>query len=189
MGLAIWLRSPRRTLTVFLTLMLVLGGALGWFGWQLLRQDRALEGQRRQELLEQAVDRMAALLQQSLTDLESYLSFVPISGAEDLPDGVSLLRVNKHALEAYPQTLKSTYGGYYTVGRVFVKLIGDDRVMKLATRHGLPHPVLMRFVLKLMANLTDPRGGPSGRGLSGAGPITRSRRARRRFAALGAEFP
>jgi len=32
-------------------------------------------------------------------------------------------------------------------------------VMKLATRHGLPHPVLMRFVLKLMANLTDPRGG------------------------------
>jgi menaquinone-9 beta-reductase len=65
----------------------------------------------------------------------------------------------ERALEAYPQALKSTYGGYYTVGRVFVKLIGDDRVMKLATRHGLPHPVLMRFVLKLMANLTDPRGG------------------------------
>jgi menaquinone-9 beta-reductase len=65
----------------------------------------------------------------------------------------------ERALEAYPQTLKSTYGGYYTVGRVFVNLIGDDRVMKLATRHGLPHPVLMRFVLKLMANLTDPRGG------------------------------
>jgi geranylgeranyl reductase family protein len=65
----------------------------------------------------------------------------------------------ERALEAYPQTLKATYGGYYTVGRVFVKLIGDDRVMKLATRHGLPHPVLMRFVLKLMANLTDPRGG------------------------------
>jgi geranylgeranyl reductase family protein len=65
----------------------------------------------------------------------------------------------ERALAGYPQTLKSTYGGYYTVGRVFVKLIGDDRVMKLATRHGLPHPVLMRFVLKLMANLTDPRGG------------------------------
>jgi geranylgeranyl reductase family protein len=65
----------------------------------------------------------------------------------------------ERALAVYPQTLKATYGGYYTVGRVFVKLIGDDRVMKLATRHGLPHPVLMRFVLKLMANLTDPRGG------------------------------
>src|SRR3954454_1270558 len=65
----------------------------------------------------------------------------------------------ERALAAYPRTLKSTYGGYYTVGRLFVKAIGDDRIMRLATRHGLPHPVLMRFVLKLMANLTDPRGG------------------------------
>jgi geranylgeranyl reductase family protein len=65
----------------------------------------------------------------------------------------------ERALQAYPQILKQTYGGYYTVGRLFVRAIGDDRVMKLATRHGLPHPVLMRFVLKLMANLTDPRGG------------------------------
>ena len=65
----------------------------------------------------------------------------------------------ERALQAYPQVLKQTYGGYYTVGRLFVKAIGDDRVMKLATRHGLPHPVLMRFVLKLMANLTDTRGG------------------------------
>jgi hypothetical protein len=31
--------------------------------------------------------------------------------------------------------------------------------MRLATRHGLPRPVLMKFVLKLLANLTDPRGG------------------------------
>ena len=65
----------------------------------------------------------------------------------------------ERALAAYPRTLKDTYGGYYTVGRVFVRLIGDDRVMKLATRHGLPHPVLMRLVLKLMANLTDRPGG------------------------------
>jgi hypothetical protein len=31
--------------------------------------------------------------------------------------------------------------------------------MQLATRHGLPHPLLMKFTLKLLANLTDPRGG------------------------------
>ena len=31
--------------------------------------------------------------------------------------------------------------------------------MRLATKHGLPRPTLMRFVLKLLANLTDPRGG------------------------------
>ena len=38
-------------------------------------------------------------------------------------------------------------------------MIGNPHVMKAATRHGLPHPLLMKFVLKLLANLTDPRGG------------------------------
>jgi geranylgeranyl reductase family protein len=63
------------------------------------------------------------------------------------------------ALHRYPSALRETYGGYYTLGRVFVKLIGNPNVMKLATRHGLPHPTLMRFTLKLLANLTDPRDG------------------------------
>ena len=54
----------------------------------------------------------------------------------------------EQALQAYPQTLKQAYGGYYTLGRMFVKLIGDPEVMRLATRHGLPHPVLMRFTLE-----------------------------------------
>jgi geranylgeranyl reductase family protein len=65
----------------------------------------------------------------------------------------------ERALQAYPSALKEQYGGYYTLGRVFVKLIGNPNVMKLATRHGLPHPTLMKFTLKLLANLTDPRGG------------------------------
>jgi geranylgeranyl reductase family protein len=65
----------------------------------------------------------------------------------------------ERALQGYPQGLKDAWGGYYTLGRVFVKAIGNPNVMKLATRHGLPHPTLMRFVLKLLANLTDPSGG------------------------------
>ncbi|MGI8328441.1 geranylgeranyl reductase family protein [Actinomadura scrupuli] len=65
----------------------------------------------------------------------------------------------ERALYEYPRILKETHGGYFTIGRVFVKAIGDPRVMKFATRHGLPHPTLMRFTLKLLANLTDPRGG------------------------------
>jgi len=65
----------------------------------------------------------------------------------------------ERVLQAYPRVLKQTYGGYYTLGRLFVRAIGDDRVMKVATRHGLPHPVVMRFALKLLANLTDPHGG------------------------------
>jgi signal transduction histidine kinase len=102
MGLAGWLRPPGRTLAVFLCLMLVLGGALGWLGWQLLKQDRALEGQRVQERLELAADRMAAALQLSLTDLESYLGFVPGPGAKEPPDGVMVLQAMKSAVNAYP---------------------------------------------------------------------------------------
>ncbi|WP_198652946.1 geranylgeranyl reductase family protein [Actinocorallia populi] len=65
----------------------------------------------------------------------------------------------ERALYEYPRILKEEHGGYFTIGRVFVKAIGDPRVMKFVTRHGLPHPTLMRFTLKLLANLTDPRGG------------------------------
>jgi menaquinone-9 beta-reductase len=65
----------------------------------------------------------------------------------------------ERVLQAYPRALKQAYGGYYTLGRIFVRLIGHPEVMKLATRHGLPHPMLMRFTLKLLANLTDPHGG------------------------------
>ena len=68
-------------------------------------------------------------------------------------------QAREHALQAYPQVMKDALGGYYTLGRVFVKLIGNPHVMKTATRHGLPRPLLMKFTLKLLANLTDPRGG------------------------------
>jgi len=65
----------------------------------------------------------------------------------------------ERALRAYPAELKLRFGGYYRLGGVFVKLIGNPHVMRIATKHGMPHPTLMRFVLKLLANLTDPRGG------------------------------
>jgi menaquinone-9 beta-reductase len=63
------------------------------------------------------------------------------------------------ALSDYPRILGQTYGGYYTLGRLFVQLIGNPKVMKAATQRGLSHRMLMRFTLKLLANLTDPRGG------------------------------
>ena len=40
-----------------------------------------------------------------------------------------------------------------------MKAIGHPEVMKVATRYGLPRTTLMKFTLKLLANLTDPRGG------------------------------
>ncbi|MBA3524904.1 MAG: geranylgeranyl reductase family protein [Geodermatophilaceae bacterium] len=63
------------------------------------------------------------------------------------------------ALQGYVRSLKDGYGGYYRLGKIFVALIGNPRVMQLATQRGLSHPTLMRFVLKLLANLTDPHGG------------------------------
>jgi geranylgeranyl reductase family protein len=65
----------------------------------------------------------------------------------------------ERALQAYPAELKVRFGGYYRIGGLFVKLIGNPQIMRIATKHGMPHPTLMRFVLKLLANLTDPRGG------------------------------
>jgi menaquinone-9 beta-reductase len=63
------------------------------------------------------------------------------------------------ALQGYPKRMQDEWGAYYRLGGAFVKLIGKPQVMRACTRHGLPHPALMRFVLKLLANLSDPRDG------------------------------
>ena len=68
-------------------------------------------------------------------------------------------RDRERVLDSYPERLRQQYGGYFTAGRLFVGLMGNPSVMRLATRYGLPRPALMRLLLKLMANLTDPRGG------------------------------
>jgi len=65
----------------------------------------------------------------------------------------------ERVLHGYPQALRDAYGGYYALGRVFVQLIGRPQLMRFATRHGMSRPALMRFALKLLANLTDPRDG------------------------------
>jgi geranylgeranyl reductase family protein len=65
----------------------------------------------------------------------------------------------ERVLQAYPAALKDAYGGYYTLGRTFVKLIGNPSFMKFATRNGIKHPAVMRMTMKLLGNLTEPRGG------------------------------
>jgi flavin-dependent dehydrogenase len=71
------------------------------------------------------------------------------------PEGPGRERV----LEGYPAALDAAYGGYFTLGRVFARMIGNPTFMKQATKHGLPRTRLMKALLKLMANLTDPRDG------------------------------
>ena len=81
--------------------------------------------------------------------------------AEAITQALSRTSPGSHerALQGYVSSLDQRYGGYYTLGRLFVQAIGHPQVMRLATRYGLPRPTLMRFTLKLLANLTDPRGG------------------------------
>ena len=62
-------------------------------------------------------------------------------------------------LSAYRAAVERRFGSYFTLGRVFVRAIGDPRVMKACARYGLPRPTLMRLVLKLMANLYEPARG------------------------------
>ncbi len=65
----------------------------------------------------------------------------------------------ERVLQGYPATLKENYGGYYTLGRTFVKIIGHPAFMRFATRHGIKRPAVMRMTMKLLGNLTEPRGG------------------------------
>jgi geranylgeranyl reductase family protein len=65
----------------------------------------------------------------------------------------------ERVLRSYPEELQAAYGRYYTLGRIFVELIGRPRLMRYATSRGMHHLALMRFALKLLANLTDPRDG------------------------------
>jgi geranylgeranyl reductase family protein len=62
-------------------------------------------------------------------------------------------------LRSYPRELKDAYGGYYTLGRTFVQMIGHPSLMRFATRHGVKRPAVMRFTMKLLGNLTETRGG------------------------------
>ena len=65
----------------------------------------------------------------------------------------------EQALRRYPTAVSQALGGYFRMGNIFSKLIGNPTVMRMATKHGLPRTTLMRFVLKLLANLYDAKGG------------------------------
>ena len=63
------------------------------------------------------------------------------------------------ALASYARMMKDDLGGYYSLGRVFANLIEHPSVMKVCTRYGLPRPLIMKFVSRLLADVYEPRGG------------------------------
>ena len=62
-------------------------------------------------------------------------------------------------LRSYPDAVKAEIGGYYTLGRVFVKLIEKPEIMRVCTKYGLPRPHLMKLVHKLLSDGYERRGG------------------------------
>ncbi len=71
------------------------------------------------------------------------------------PEGLS----REQALARYPDAVSESLGGYFRMGNLFSRVIGNPTVMRVATKYGMPRKTLMRFVLKLLANLYDTRGG------------------------------
>ncbi len=65
----------------------------------------------------------------------------------------------ERAMHQYPVELREELGGYYTLGRGFAALIERPEVMRICVKYGLPRPVLMRLVMKLLSDAYDRRGG------------------------------
>jgi geranylgeranyl reductase family protein len=69
----------------------------------------------------------------------------------------ALRRRTDAPLAAYERRVADEWGGYYTLGRMFVRLIGHPEVMRLCTLHGMPRRTVMQFVFRLMAHLVNRR--------------------------------
>lgn len=63
------------------------------------------------------------------------------------------------AMSNYPALLDAEYGGYYSLGRIFVALIEKPKIMQACTYYGLPRKRLMKFVSKLLSDGFERSGG------------------------------
>jgi len=64
------------------------------------------------------------------------------------------------ALQSYHHGVMAAFGHYFTAGNLFAALMGHQTVLDACLRYGLPLPLVMRPVNKLMANLMALHGGP-----------------------------
>jgi flavin-dependent dehydrogenase len=69
----------------------------------------------------------------------------------------ALERRSDAPLRAYPGAVADAWGGYYTLGRVFVAMMGHPTVMRACTVYGMPRMKLMQFVFRTMAHLVNHR--------------------------------
>ena len=65
----------------------------------------------------------------------------------------------ERALLTYSRQMREDLGGYYTLGKYFVKLIEHPEVMHVCTKYGLPRPLVMKFTLRLLSDCYELSGG------------------------------
>jgi geranylgeranyl reductase family protein len=90
--------------------------------------------------------------------------------SEAVESGVAAVDVALRAIAAggptdlsqYERLLDELWGPYYRLGRTFVRLIGNPRVMRAATVAGMRIPPIMSFAFKVLANLYREQGGSAG---------------------------
>lgn len=75
--------------------------------------------------------------------------------AEFIERSLSGGRLRDDVLAGYAPYIRDQWGSHFTLGRIFAGLIGKPAILRLALRTGMPIPVLMRFVVRMLANLTD----------------------------------
>jgi signal transduction histidine kinase len=82
-----WFRAPRIVLTLFICLMVVCAAALGWLGWQIVIQDRAVEAQREQEFLTGAADRVVVAITRALMTADAEVTVTAAGEVQVSPAG------------------------------------------------------------------------------------------------------
>ena len=83
--------------------------------------------------------------------------------AAALADGTS------DELSLYREALKDTYAGYYRLGLDFLRLISHPRLFESLTSIGMRSRAWMTFLVQVMVNVAEPRGGgPGDRAFRGA---------------------
>ena len=97
-----WFRPPRHVLAIFVAVAVVSAGALVWLMWLLLEQDKTVEIQRRQERLEQAADRAAAVMQGALADIDVQLG-TRLDPPVKLPAGVLVFSSGRDGIAVRPE--------------------------------------------------------------------------------------
>ena len=91
-----WLNPPRMLLLLLCLLTLLSVSTMAFFGWRLLEQQRTVEAQRSQERLEQAADRIAAIVRGTLAETSER------AGAGLASPGDLLLSLSATSLDATP---------------------------------------------------------------------------------------